>query len=94
MSIRLYDPVGVPEVIQAAQRRRFASLHGLRVGYIFNQHTSAQLFWKALEGEVQEQLAPVDAQRIYKTNTWAPAPKVQMDRLIAETDFALVGVGA
>ena len=94
MSIRIYDPVGIPEVIQSKSKASFKSLHGLKVGYVFNQHTSAQIFWKALEREVIEQLAPTAVHRIYKINTWASAPKLEMDKLIADTDFALVGDGA
>ena len=94
MTIRIYDPVGIPEVIHAREKPKFKSLLGLKVGYVFNQHTSAQIFWKALEEEVTERLAPTAVHRLYKTNTWASAPKVDMDKLMADTDFALVGVGA
>lgn len=51
-------------------------------------------FWKALEQAVDRKFAPSSVHRVYKKNTWAPAPKAEVDKLIAETDFALVGLGA
>ena len=65
-----------------------------RIGYIFNQHTSALAFWKAFETEVEQKLTPVSTHRLYKTNTWAQAPASEIQKLIDETDFALIGVGA
>ena len=70
------------------------TLKGKRVGYIFNQHISALGFWKALEKEVGAVLSPASVHPIYKPNTWAQAPKVDTDKMVAETDYTLVGVGA
>ena len=49
---------------------------------------------QALEEEIGRTLNPASMTRVYKTNTWAPAPRADALRLIEETDFALVGVGA
>ena len=94
MTIELYDPVGVVEVIAQQATRALPSLKGKRVGCIFNQHVSAIAFWKALESEIGKTLQPASVLRVYKTNTWAPAPRADADRLLAATDYALVGVGA
>ena len=94
MSIQLYDPVGDVEVVHRKPLRALETLKGKRVGYIFNQHVSALAFWKALERETEARLNPSSVHRVYKTNTWASAPKAEVDRLIGETDYALVGVGA
>lgn len=94
MSIRLYDPVGKVEAVRKDRERTLASLKGRKVGYLFNQHASALTFWKALEREVEGRLKPSSAHRVYKTNTWASVAQADADRLIAETDYALVGVGA
>lgn len=94
MSIQLFDPVGEVEVVQRKSLHALETLKGTRVGYIFNQHVSALEFWKALEREVEDKLKPSYVCRVYKTNTWAPAPKADAARLLAETDYALVGVGA
>jgi len=94
MAIELFDPVGEVEVIKQQTSRALTSLKGKRVGCIFNQHVSALAFWQALEKEIGEILQPANVLRVYKTNTWAPAPRVDADRLLAETDYALVGVGA
>ncbi len=94
MSIRLFDPVGDVEVVQRATERVLKTVKGSSVGYIFNQHASALAFWKNLEGYVETNLAPSRTCRIYKTNTWAPAPKAELERLLCEADYVLVGVGA
>lgn len=94
MNIQLYDPVGEVEVVQRKPLRALETLKGKRVGYIFNQHVSALAFWKALEREIETRLAPSAVHRVYKANTWASAPKHEVDRLIEESDYALVGVGA
>ena len=94
MGIQLFDPVGEPEVFQRPRQTAIKALAGMKVGYVFNQHTTALTFWNALEKAVESALQPASACRVYKTNTWAPAPKAEMDRLLASTDYALVGVGA
>lgn len=94
MMIELFDPVGDVEEIKAQPARVLETLNGKRVGCIFNQHVSAIPFWKALEEEIGKTLNPESVMRVYKTNTWAPAPRVDANKLLAETDYALVGVGA
>jgi hypothetical protein len=94
MTIQLFDPVGDIEEVKANPQRVLETLNGKRVGCIFNQHVSALSFWQALEEEIGKTLNPASMTRVYKTNTWAPAPRVDALRLIEETDFALVGVGA
>lgn len=94
MSILLLDPTGVVAKTERQEERVLEVLTGKKVGYVFNQHTSALDFWKALEQEVDLTLRPSSVLRVYKENTWAPAPKAEVDRLVRETDYALVGVGA
>lgn len=94
MSIELFDPVGEPEKFERAKPRPLAGLEGKRVGCVFNQHVSALAFWEGLEAEVERVLSPERTTRVYKTNTWAPAPRVDAERILAETDYVLVGVGA
>ena len=94
MTIELFDPVGEVEAITRKPQRVLETLNGKRVGLIFNQHVSALAFWQALEDEISGTLKPASMMRVYKTNTWAPAPRTEALRLIEETDYALVGVGA
>ncbi|MEO7728327.1 MAG: hypothetical protein ABIS45_13820 [Burkholderiales bacterium] len=94
MTIELFDPVGEVETIAAKPKSIIETLAGKRLGCIFNQHVSALSFWKALEDEIGKTLKPASVMRVYKTNTWAPAPRVEANKLLAETDYALVGVGA
>lgn len=94
MSIQFFDPVGELEVVERRQETSLSSLAQKRVGFIFNMHTSAQAFWKAFEQEVEKTFAPAGVRRVHKANTWAPAPKADIARVLAETDYALIGVGA
>ena len=70
------------------------SLNGRKAGFIFNQHASGLAFWKGLEAEVEQRFKPASMHRVYKENTWAPAPKADVEKLIEETDYVLVGLGA
>lgn len=94
MSIQLFDPVGEVEALQSQAERALTSLQGKRVGCVFNQHVSAIAFWKAMEREIEATLRPSKISRVYKANTWAPAPRADADRLLEESDYVLVGVGA
>lgn len=94
MTIKILDPVGVVETVQSGSAQVLASLAGKRLGCIFNQHVSSLDFWRAMEAEVDAKLKPASVHRVYKANTWASAPKADVERMIRETDYALVGVGA
>lgn len=94
MSIELYDPVGEVFLPETVPQRVLGTLAGKRVGLVFNQHVSSLAFWKALEAEIAATLSPADMVRVYKTNTWAPAPRADAARLIEASDYVLVGVGA
>jgi len=94
MTLRLLDPTGSVATIERGEERKLESLTGKRVGFVFNQHKSALAFWKALERAVEGKFQPSAAHRLYKVNTWAPAPKEEVDQLTRKTDYALVGMGA
>jgi hypothetical protein len=94
MSIRLLDPTGYIARAEVEKQVRLESLQAKRVGYLFNQHKSAAAFWKALESQIEKEFSPSATLRVYKENTWAPAPKEKVNWLKAGTDYALVGVGA
>lgn len=94
MTIQLFDPVGEVHIPKAMPQRALGSLAGKRVGLVFNQHVSAIAFWKAMESELENTLKPASMLRVYKSNTWAPAPLADANRVLEETDYVLVGVGA
>ena len=94
MSIFLLDPTGDVATVQRKAGNDLAKLEGKKVGYIFNQHATCVAFWKTLEQEVESKFHPSAVHRIYKENTWAPAPQKDVDRLVEESDYVLVGVGA
>ena len=94
MSILLLDPTGAVAKTQRQKEHRLDMLEGRKVGYIFNQHASGLAFWTTLEREVEKKYSTAALRRIYKENTWAPAPKSEVDQLARETDYALVGLGA
>jgi hypothetical protein len=94
MTIQLFDPVGEVESMQRQPTRVLETLNGRRLGCVFNQHVSAIAFWKAMEREIAKTLQPSHVLRVYKSNTWAPAPRADANRVLEETDYVLVGVGA
>jgi hypothetical protein len=47
-----------------------------------------------MESEIEKTLNPSQVFRVYKANTWAPAPRADADRVLEEADYVLVGVGA
>lgn len=94
MGIVLYDPVGEVEVVERAQEKVLDTVKGKAVGFIFNQHISAVAFWRHLEQGIEGAFEPSREVRVYKSNTWAPAPRADIQRVLEATDYALVGVGA
>jgi hypothetical protein len=94
MSIQIMDPTGAIAGSQRAREQVLETLNGRNAGFIFNQHASGLAFWKTLEQEVERRYQPASMHRVYKENTWAPAPKADVDRLAGETDYVLVGLGA
>lgn len=94
MSVQLVDPTGILMTVKRDGREKLASLEGKRVGFIFNQHALGVAFWNRLESEIRRIHAPSKIERVYKDNTWAPAAQPEVARLLAETDYVLVGLGA
>ena len=94
MTIEIYDPVAEVQQAKATARGFIDAVKGKRVGYVFNQHTTAMHFWNHLERAVKAELAPSFEYKLYKDNTWRPAPETEMGAMIKEVDYALVGVGA
>jgi hypothetical protein len=94
MTIQMLDPVGEVEIVKPQAKRALDGLKGKRVGCVFNQHVSAIAFWKGMESEIEKTLSPSRVVRVYKSNTWAPAPRADANRVLEEADYVLVGVGA
>ncbi len=94
MAITLLNPTGAVARVERREALDLSDLKGKRVGYIFNQHSSSLAFWNALEQTVAQQFEPESTHRVYKENTWAAAPRADIEQLIRETDYGLIGVGA
>ena len=94
MSILIFNPTGNVANVERRKEQKLDTLKHKKVGFIFNQHASAGAFWKALEQAVEKTFLPANLKRIYKENTWAPAPKAKVEELAREADYVLVGVGA
>ena len=94
MDILLFDPVGDIDLPERADEKVLDTLKGKVVGYIFNQHNSSLVFWKHLEENVESALEPSKVLGVYKPSHTMPAAQDDIDRVVRETDYALVGVGA
>lgn len=91
---RILDPVGKPAEGSTRQRRSLDSLHGKRLGLIWNRYGSTKRFWPMLEAGIERLYGAASVERIYKDNTWSPAAADKMKALLDRVDFLVVGVGA
>ena len=94
MTIKLLSPTSHVHKARQAREKSLQSLDGRKIGLIFNQHGTTLAFWKALEETIEKQFQPSALSRVYKPSVWAPAPAPDVERIAAETDLAIVGVGA
>jgi hypothetical protein len=94
MTIRLYDPVGEVGPIEAVAPSRLDVSGQKRVGYVFNHHPAAEAIWARLEASIEAMLRPRASVRIDKANVAVSVPKPELERLAAQVDCVLVGVGA
>ncbi len=94
MSMRLFDPVGDIALPERAEEIVLDTLKGKAVGYVFNQHISSNVFWKHLQENVESSLEPSGTVKVYKPSHTTPAAQEEIDRVVRESDYALVGVGA
>lgn len=94
MSIQVLDPRGEVATIERRAQAVLGSVEGRKAGFVFNGHASCHIFWKALEREVEQRFKPSAMSRVYKVNTWAPAPQADLSRVREEADYVLVGIGA
>ena len=94
MSILIFDPSGNVAKTEQRKTRVLQSIEGKRAGFVFNQHASAIAFWAALEQQVDRRFSPSSVHRVYKANTWSSAPVEDLEELVRQTDYAVVGVGA
>jgi hypothetical protein len=94
MSIRIYDPVGEIGHLFAVAPSALGVLEGGRVGYVFNHHPAAEAVWQSLESNMGRLLRPRETVRIDKDNVAISVPRPELERLAAQADYVLVGVGA
>lgn len=94
MSIKIYDPVGEVGPLVTVAPSSLDALEGGRVGYIFNHHPAAEAVWQGLEANLEKILQPSARVRIDKENVAISVPRPDLERLAAQADYVLVGVGA
>jgi hypothetical protein len=95
MSIRMMNPVARPQAEAPREAVPVEELHGRRLGLLFNGHVSSVRFWSELERILSERYHPQSVASLRKENTFAPAAAGgEIERLRAEAEVAIVGVGA
>ena len=92
--IQIYDPVGKPVSRATKSQQGLSSLSARKVGFVWNQYQSTTRFWPEMEGMVASFYEPSDIRRVYKENTWSPAPPEKLRELMEESEYLVVGVGA
>ena len=92
--ILLLNPVG--KVYEEAPRPPLPieEVRGRRLGFLFNGHVSSVAFWREVERLLREEYEPTQVTSVRKENTFAPAPRPQVEEVAAASDLAVVGVGA
>ena len=94
MTLRVRDPraeIATPP--EGKWIRRLESLQGTRMGLLWSQHASSENFWPVFERIAQMTFHPASVLRLYKDSTWNVATADQIESLVNQTDFVLVGVG-
>ncbi len=95
MSIRMMNPVARPQAEVPREPVPIEELQGRRLGLLFNGHVSSVKFWSELERILSERYRPESVASLRKENTFAPAAGGgEIDRLRAEAEVVIVGVGA
>ena len=94
MTLRFRDPLA--DINKPPEGKRVRSLEvvqGTRMGLLWSQHASSEVFWPVFERVAEEVLHPSEVHRLYKDSTWNVAPPPQVEELARKVDFVLVGVG-
>lgn len=91
---QVYDPVGVAATASAKNRRNLETLNNKNIGFVWNQYVSTKRFWPEFEKSVEALYQVSEVQRIYKENTWSPAPREKLLKLLEDVDCLIAGVGA
>ena len=94
MTIKLLDPTSHVHKPGQAQEKALSSITRKKIGFVFNQHGTTLALWKVLEKAVEDEYHPAAVAHLYKPSVWAPAPMPDVEKLVAGTDLAIVGIGA
>ncbi|MSQ55535.1 MAG: hypothetical protein EXR31_09220 [Betaproteobacteria bacterium] len=98
MAISIFNPVGrvAKHAMSEAAVRPGAleSLDKMRAGLVFNHHPACLELWKHLEEGLLTAHRPASVTRLSKGNISKPQTREELAGVAAETDYALVGVGA
>ena len=92
--IQFLDPVGNPNLPDTKLQREISTLSGKRVCLVWNQYASTRHFWPKFENAITTLYEPKDIHRIYKSNTWSPAPSTELTDAMTQSDYVVAGVGA
>ena len=92
--LQAYSPIGFPAAGVNKARRNLDSLHGKKIGFLWNQYNTTQRFWPRFEEAVVARNEPGAVLRAYKENTWTPLAGDKLREFLLGIDCAVVGVGA
>jgi len=93
--LRVLDPVAESKPAERDQPlRALEALDKLRVALVWSGHAATTKFWPVLEHAIGDRFQPREVRRFYKPSTWNAASAKEIEEIVREADYAIVGVGA
>ena len=91
--LTILDPVGPLHILRFPLAKRLTSLQGKRVGTLDNAKHNAGIMLGSVAEWLERNHGTVTTARISKPKPTVPAKAEDYDRIVAETDLAIVGPG-
>lgn len=91
--LELVSPVVRPAISTFEPAPRLKGLRGARVGLVDNTKTNSDVFLDELYDVLHERHGCASALRVRKPNAAQLPRREDLERLVADTDFVLAGVG-
>jgi hypothetical protein len=93
MSLQVYRPAPIDDVVQLRPARRLGSLKGKRVGFIGNLKPNCDVLLHTTEEIMKERLGVVETVYREKSSCSVGAPAAMLDEVASLSDAAVVALG-
>ncbi len=93
MTLQVYRPAPVDDVIQLQPARRLESLEGRRVGFIGNLKPNCDVLLHTTEQFMKDRLGVAETVYREKSSCSVGAPPAMLDEIASLSDAAVVALG-